>query len=299
MAARLLTVLAALLSTTSASAYVRATSPKSGKPFVWLESCIVVQADGRGSQDLPIDVVDATLARAAANWSSLTDTCGDLRLTTTPARGMAEVAADGRPVVVFRDLAWQRPGGMPHDPSAIGLTTVFHVSTPGLPGDATILDTDIELNGVNFTFTTDPANAMPRLDTVIADLENTLTHELGHVQGLAHTCWDHQSDTPPSDDQGMPAPDCDGPLPQTVMDATMYPYALMPGEISKRSLTDDDERGVCNTYPNSQPQAACFQRVQNGGLGCGVAADRAPVGGLLLVLALVQVLRSRSRARSR
>jgi hypothetical protein len=272
---------------------VRSTSPKSGLPFSWLESCIVVQADGRGSQDLPIDVIDATLAKSAQNWSDRTNTCGDLRLMTMPATGPIDVAADGRPVVVFRDQAWQRPGGMPHDPAAIGLTTVFHVSTPGQDGDATILDADIELNGVHFTFTTDPMNAVAREGTLIADLENTLTHELGHVQGLAHTCWDHQSDTPPLDDQGNPIPDCNGPLPQSITDTTMYPYSLMPGEISKRTLTDDDVNGVCQVYPNTQPQDACFQRTQG---GCGMGGATGPA--VPWFLAIVYVARSRFRSRS-
>ena len=61
----------------------------------------------------------------------------------------------------------------PHDPSAIGLTTVFFVDTPGKPGDGTILDADIELNGVNFTFTTDPANAQPAPGTLASPTSRT------------------------------------------------------------------------------------------------------------------------------
>jgi len=253
-----------LLASTSAQAYVRSTSPKSGVPFTWLTSCITMYADARGSQDLTIEQVNATLAKSAKNWSDLTNVCGTLRLTTAPAQQPEEVGADGHPVVVFRDVKWQRPGSLPHDPAAIGLTTVFHVSTPGQPGDATVLDADIELNGVNFTFTTDPENTTARVGTQLADLENTLTHELGHVQGLAHTCWDHSQALPPLDDQGNPAPDCNGLVPQSIIDTTMYPYSLSAGETSKRSPTTDDILGVCEVYPFSKPQAACFEQLHGG-----------------------------------
>jgi hypothetical protein len=275
-----------LLVAIDASAYVRSTSPKSGKAFVWTEACLVVQPDGRGSQDLDNATIAATLARAADNWNSRTDSCTNLRLSTAPAQGPLDVQADGQPALVFRDISWARPGGMMHDPAAIGLTTVFHVSTPGQPGDATILDADIELNGVYFTFTTDPTTATPRigadgLPTKIADLENTLTHELGHVQGLAHTCWDHITDTPPVDDQGNPIPDCDGPVPQQILTTTMYPYSLMDGETSKRHLSQDDVNGICDVYPSSDPPKACSQKVLGGCSMSPLGARATTVSALL------------------
>jgi hypothetical protein len=276
-------------------AYVRSTSPKSGKPFSWLESCIAVRPDGRGSQDLTIDQINATLARAVNNWSSRTNGCSYLRLSAVPASTPLEVAADGQPTVVFRDLTWARPGAMPHDPSAIGLTTVFHVSVPGQPGDATILDTDIELNGVNYTFTTDPANATARPGTFsIADLENTLTHELGHVQGLAHTCWDHITATPPLDDMGNPIPDCNDPdLPPSITNTTMYPYSITPGETSKRTLSDDDVRAICEIFSKDQPAPGCFQQVT--GVGCNVAPQPSSSAVTAVLIALCALLLFRRR----
>jgi hypothetical protein len=272
-----------------ASAYVRSTSATDGKPFVWLESCLAVKPDGRGSQDVPIDQINATLQRAVSNWTVHTNDCTYLRLSALPADGPQEVAADGQPVVVFRDQVWARPGGMPHDPAAIGLTTVFHIAAPGDPGDATILDADIELNGVNYTFTTDPVNATQRPSTfAVADLENTLTHELGHVQGLAHTCWDHITPNPPLDNNGNPIPDCNDPnLPDAILNTTMFPYATMPREISKRNLSMDDVAGICDVYPSTQPQNACFQHTTGGyGNGCALVPGRArpPAPFALLVL---------------
>ncbi len=142
----------------------------------------------------------------------------------------------------------------------------MYVNTPGLPGDGTILDADIELNDVNYTFTIDPANAVARPGTELADLENTLTHELGHVQGLAHTCWDHITATPPLDNLGNPIPDCNDPnLPASVTDTTMYPYASMPGETSKRNLSPDDVSGVCDVYGPLAGKLGCYPEIDGGG----------------------------------
>ena len=70
---------------------------------------------------------------------------------------------------------------------ATGITTVFYVDH-GEPDDGTILDADVELNDINFTFVVEPTTQQPRAGTEVSDLENTLTHELGHVLGLDHTC---------------------------------------------------------------------------------------------------------------
>lgn len=256
----------------SSHGYVRSTSPKSGVPFRWMVGCIPILTDVRGSQDLSFVEVEEVLGHSAANWndgvigSADTPGCGSLRLMPLHSKRQLEIGADSQPIVVFRDRTWSSPGGIVHDPSAIAITTVFHINTPGQVGDATILDADIELNGVNFTFTTNPATATARPSTTIADLENTLTHELGHVLGLAHTCWDHATPTAPIDSTGQPAPDCNSAnLPATILDATMYPYSRSAGETEKRSITDDDKSGICDVYPRSDTGGlACFQQVQGG-----------------------------------
>jgi hypothetical protein len=255
-----------LASALPALAYVRTTTETSGVPVQWNERCVVVTIDQRGSKDVPLPMVAATLQRAIDNWTKRTSTCGGLTLSMQPARKILDVAPDGLPAIIFRNDEWRRPGHPPHDPSAIGLTTVMYVNTPGRPGDGTILDADVELNNVDYTFTTDPANAVPRDNTQLADLENTLTHELGHVQGLAHTCWAHATATPPLDDKGQPIPDCNDPdLPAIIVNATMYPYASSPGETSKRDLSDDDVHGVCDVYAPLVTHLGCYPEIDGGG----------------------------------
>jgi hypothetical protein len=273
---------ALLLSATGAGAYVRTTSDRSGVPVQWLQSCILVRPDSRGSQDVSIDQIESTLARSVTNWASRTLSCSYLRLQAAKAARVQEVGIDSQPSIVFRDKVWARPGSsVVRDPSIIALTTVFYVDTPGYVGDASILDADIELNGVNYTFTIDNAGATPRPNTELADLENTLTHELGHVQGLGHTCWDHIKEMPPRDHLGQPIPDCNLTLPQSILETTMYPYPLMEGETSKRDLAQDDIDGICAVYPATDPVPACHQEL-NG--GCDLAPHPVPTPWPALLL---------------
>ena len=111
-------------------------------------------------------------------------------------------------IVVFRKDEWNDRSDI------IALTSVTHDKYSGV-----IYDADIEMNGVHFIFTvTDNRFA------VRADVQNTLTHEIGHFIGL-----DHSFD----------------------MEATMYSAAGL-GELSKRSLKSDDEAGLCTIYPISK-----------------------------------------------
>ncbi len=123
------------------------------------------------------------------------------------------------------------------DRSVVALTSVLYD-----PRDGRILDADIEVNawdGTNVTATLQiPATngwyftCGAPLGTICTkygqdgcsylDLQNTVTHEVGHFLGLAHNTAD-------------PA-------------ATMYPVAA-PGEVSKRTLSPDDVAGVCAIYP--------------------------------------------------
>jgi hypothetical protein len=280
-----------------AVAYVRTTTETSGVAVQWNEKCVTVTADMRGSKDVSLGDITTTLGRAIQNWTTRTSKCGGLTLGLTRPYKVLDVAADGLPAVIFRNDTWQRPGHAPHDPSAIGLTTVMYVNTPGIPGDGTILDADIELNNVNYTFTTDPTNATARPGTQLADLENTLTHELGHVQGLAHTCWDHITATPPLDNNGQPIPDCNDPdLPLSITDTTMYPYATMPGETSKRMLSPDDVSGVCDVYQPLAGKLVCFPEIDG---GCSAAPaqrrSRWPLTAVGLVAVAVVLAAARRR----
>ena len=281
-----------LLFATNAAAYVRTTSDTTGTPLFWGVRCVVVQPDIRGSQDLDIDTISSTLDQATRNWSSRIDACSSMRLSAVPPGTIPPAAISARQddihAVQFRDATWD------DDPSIIAKTTVWHLDAPGNPDDGLIFDADIKLNGVGYTFVVEPSTVTPRSGTVVADLENTLTHELGHVLGLGHTCWDHITDTPPLDNTGNPIPDCGDPtLPATILDATMYPYSLMPGDTAKRSLTDDDVAGICQPYPPSST-ATCSPWIRG---GCSLGGAR-PEGAWLLAGLVFCVMKRRWRRRS-
>jgi hypothetical protein len=261
--------LALTLAPAGAQAYV-STRTDAGTPVRWQSRCIVMTPDARGDQsgdDIDADAIDATLGRAVGNWNARMQTCSFMQLGVVPATRALEAVSDGRPAVVFRSDMWGNPDKM-YDPATIGVTTVWYANRPGDPADGLVTDADIELNAVNWTFTTDPANAVARPHTKVADLENTLTHELGHVMGLAHTCWDHKTNTAPPDDTGTPAPDCDSAnLPPKITTATMYPYAAERA-ISMRVVGDDDLKGVCDTYPMTDTPPACYDFIESA--GCAV-----------------------------
>jgi hypothetical protein len=281
----------ALAISANARAYVRTTTTKSDVPVQWTVDCIGMQPDARGSHDVSLDLEEKTLQRAIDNWTSRTASCPGLMLSLHPPDGQLEVKNDGINAVIFRDDTW------PHDAAAIGLTTVVYLDLPGQIGDGTLLDADIELNGVNYTFSIDPANGSPRANTVmVIDLESTLTHELGHVQGLAHTCWDHLTPTAPRDNHGNAIPDCNDPLPASIMMTTMYPYYGATGDISKRTLSTDDVAGVCDVYGAKARTLACYPEVHG---GCTVATRPRRAWWPLVAVGLISIVMLGRRRRRR
>ncbi|MDX2012176.1 MAG: matrixin family metalloprotease [Myxococcaceae bacterium] len=118
-----------------------------------------------------------------------------------------------------------------------------------------ILDTDIVFNVDQHTFRVLDGPAM-RGD--LDDVQNTLTHELGHALGLMHN-----------------------PMDQRVV---MYPRAAA-GEIGKRVLQDDDRQGLAALYGQrlEVPEAPVSQA------GCSAAGGAALwMVGLLVVAVLAR-----------
>lgn len=117
---------------------------------------------------------------------------------------------DGVNSIILISSGWQ------FDPDAIAITRNFYVSGAGAHA-GTILDTDILLNGVNHKFTTTGEAGKH-------DVQNILTHEVGHFIGMGH-------EADPKDS-----------------DATMYENAQLNGEIKKRDLAGSDLAGLHAGY---------------------------------------------------
>lgn len=174
------------------------------------------------------------VTNAIAAWNG--HSCSDLVLGLIDETPEKTVGNDDYNLIVWRTS--NVTGSLDywsHGSSVIALTTTSYNSITG-----EILDTDIEVNAVNFTFSaqqTCPPNDM--------DIQSSVTHELGHCIGLGHS---------------------------TDLNAVMYATAG-EGENKKRILGQDDIDGLCTMYPvgKETPQLVSTHQNQNRG-GCATSA---------------------------
>ena len=272
------TVLA--LFTPEANAYVR-TLTSASAPMYWNRTVITITAYVGDPPD-PLTSQDVLYAAqsAAGTWSRDKVGCTsiELRVASSQERS-APVVLDGVPRMTFRRETWCKDphaeGEPCYDPLALAVTSVF-----ARKGDGEIIDADVELNAVTFKWADLARN--PGDGGNIQDLQNTLTHEFGHLIGLDHTCFIAGTRPGAVDDHGQLVPSC-GHASDEVRATTMF-AAVIPGDLDRRSLSPDDRRGVCEIYPP-------IDLTLESGRGCSVA----PAGGgaagcavLLLVLAFAR-----------
>ncbi len=254
----------------------------------------------KASPQAVTDAIDA----AFNTWQAASNSCTDLSYVKMPAMDNPPVGYDSKNtanninVVTFRERSCNEavpPGDeceldgscadkyrcWKYGDFVIALTTSAYSTKLGA-----IYDADIEINaaphsdGSSFFFTAVaspkcPLDA-PAADCVATDIQNTLTHEIGHAMGFDH------------------APD-----PVSTMAAT-----APPGETSKRILDSGTIQGFCDVYPRSQPAASCEatnllrKQVVAVTSGTGGCASQLPGGPQWLgpvALALASLLRGRRR----
>jgi hypothetical protein len=199
--------------------------PLTGPVLWWRAPCITLWLPDEADPlpGIPADQYGTVVRGAFARWSAVD--CGsgqpsiDARFGGELAlecalTGYDQDALENVNTVSVVDENWPHPRAL----RELALTTLtFDVNT------GEILDADIELNAAQREFSLG--------DTAVSnDLDGTLTHEAGHVLGLAHSAD---------------------------LDATMFAKART-GSTNLRTLEADDIAGICSIYPpEDAPSQAC------------------------------------------
>jgi hypothetical protein len=223
---------------------------------VWRDSgCVAVEYDGATIDPAMAKVMDA----AFASWESGVATCGELAITTTRV-AHAPVGIDGISTIRVRADVW------PYSPDAAAVTRIAFVDDPSSPNDGRIVEADMEINAVDYKFLAPGAAATDGLY-----LQAVVTHEIGHMLGLAHACGTGAEDWP-TDHANQAVPACDAP---EVQAATMF-VAINPVDDGPSSLEANDIAGACAIFRD----VACVAEVQG---GCRATRSTSAWLGLLLI----------------
>jgi hypothetical protein len=268
-------------------------------PFFWAQASVPITGYSNDftQTSMTTDQVAGALQGAAAAWSQETNSCTYLELVPALSTAPTPLAVnDGHNSLIFHNSLWchvtaNGKCNVDYDASALAVTTDTANTKTGQ-----IYDADVEVNLVDYQWAdlvTDPelANDM--------DLQNALTHELGHLIGLDHTCFDPLSSMTgvrPDDNDGQPVPDCATATPE-VQATTMFPSA-MPGDTQKRTLAPDDLNAVCTIYSINDPPPPPGTGVNGGCAGCAAAGGAGDLGAPATFALLAAVLvAGRRRAR--
>ncbi|MCC6746702.1 MAG: matrixin family metalloprotease [Deltaproteobacteria bacterium] len=247
-----------------AAAFVRAAVD--GKPNVflyWPARRLTYYVHEKGSGDVPLRETLGAVKRSFYAWASpsCTDITFDFGGTTPLNRTNISLGKGEKPdmknVLVWREERWP-PTGV----TDASVTTEMAAITILIYNNDTgeLVDADMDLNGYNFFWSSTEDKTK-----ITTDIQNVVTHEVGHILGLGHV----------DDDK-----------------ATMYTKTPQ-GETDKRSLEADDVAGVCFVYPfagttpTGKGQQVPSIDVQG---GCAVGGQAPPWGMLLALFALLSLL---------
>lgn len=268
----------------SAAAFERSRQ-KSGQCLFWGERTIPWTMNERGDPELGFERSLAAFQRSFDAWQSVG--CSDVTFSfqgkTDETRIGFSEGDETDNLMIFRtqdcrDVAPQNApchssGGCAnefdcwdHGSNVIAVTTTTFLQRSG-----EILDADIEMNASSFRFTDvdgPPCVADLASGCVATDVQNTATHEIGHMIGLDHT---------------------------PVRNATMFASAPR-GETSKRRLSQDDVDGICSIYPTGEPTVLCQGAELEEAGGCDCQSGRGAPGAMVVLMVLWLLSRMARRA---
>jgi Matrixin len=281
-----------LLATGEASAFCRSTLRKqvldvcndepSDIGFFWKRSCLTYTFNEQFFAQLPLlseAEIREAFRQAFASWRAVD--CGQgsdafwvEQATATTKLDKSEFIRGKPNTALVRTVSRDEWATLPdHSSNALALTLVWHSSATG-----EIFDTDMELNLGAGRFTDCLTHGCQR---DMLDLQNTVTHEAGHVLGLGHS---------------------------PVTGSTMALRTTGLTETSKRSLEADDRAGYCAldlpswncrgancSCPAPPSYAVSSHKTSSGGCGVVRATARPGVAAWVLAVALIASVRQRRR----
>lgn len=253
-----------------AQGYRRTRVPDREVCLFWPERRVALVAQAAGSARTPGETEFSALEAAVETWARKSRQCSDFALGVAGRSESTEVGyvqgGQNENLVLYREArcgdvvpaadSCPAEGGCgnlyncwEHGEGILALTTTTYSVRTGA-----LVDADVEMNAAPWLFTTvaSPACAEGQDATtcVSTDVQNTLTHELGHVLG-----FDHVED--PSSTMAATAP---------------------PGELSKRLIDPGTGTGFCVAYPAGLPTPPCggpaVARIvaqSRGSPGCGAS----------------------------
>jgi hypothetical protein len=270
--------------------FVRTGPTPGGTYLYWASGCVKIGVGAEGTLALSGDEEIGVFEDVLGTWNAGVVNCSYMDLVSLGTITDREVGTDHKNIVKFRDATWCRPAvdddpARCYSPTTAGITTVVYVDDPESGRDGEIVDADVEINGVDFAIS---KNGVSLDDAACkAELANTLTHEIGHVLGLEHTCR-VAGDPPRTDDMGNPVPLCSDVAPGSEeAEATMYNFQAC-GEVKKASLSQDDVDAICAVYPIAEDPHECKSPSEGGSCSAGGGG-----GGLVLVMAALGLVNRR------
>lgn len=230
-----------------------------GRPIRWQQGVIDFRVDPAHA-DQEFAGLGALVSASAAQWNNVADVdAPTLRVVPGPLGeiGFDPARGDNASGVRVYRSAPPIPLG-----AALALTvvTLRH-------GTGEVVDADIMVDAASHRFAALSPAGM--LGGAGYDIQNTLTHELGHVLGLR-------------EDPGEP-------------EATMFP-ASPPGEVSKRDLAPVDGASLRMAYTDDGAplSAAMAARAPSGGCGGARVAPTRPHGAVAALVAAVALVAARA-----
>ena len=269
-----------------ADAYVRTRSADGMFDVIWPDPNITLTVMTGGPAVVPTDGFVDAATKAAGAWSDPALDSSVAFTVTTSTDLPTDPAYDHVNTIAFRTTSWDPPDYLPGE---LAVTTVWTVG-------GRIVDTDTEINAfepdVMWGLLPDD-KAMAAAFTNEVDLQNAITHELGHALGLDHPCYlGNNAPEFEMNNEGGPVPSCSDPnLPASVRDATMYPSATR-GSIGERTLSPDEVLAMHDLYPAGR--APIVETAPATG-GCDVGGGSRPGGALAATLLAAAIVFARRR----